>query len=522
MAYAYSKTDKKNLKWFEHVDDRQLLVGVKLVKGNMRGLSPFSLDFSYPITAIAGANGSGKSTILALVACAFHNNKKGFRLPDRRQSYYTFSDFFIQSSGESSPEGVRIAYSIRHNRWNKIGSGVGRQDRYKPYGGKWNNYNTRVDRNVIYYGMQRVVPYYERTTHKSYRSQFSSGSMAPEISKRIATLAGRILGKAYDNFEGYEHSKYWLPQAQVGNLKYSGFNMGAGESAVFQILSTLFSAGDGCLLVIDEIELGLHESAQKRFIEVLKELCNELKCQIICTTHSYQTLKALPPEARVYIEAVARKTYVFPAISAEYACGKMGRDASHELDIFVEDEVAQTIVEASLDHDLRVRCQIIEIGSHASIKRVMAARYMENRRNCICLLDGDQRKFSDGNANDVVNLCDGKFATKNDEVSTWASERLDYIPGNEWPEKWLFSQAIANIEPLKAGLASTWGLANQDSLRNILEQAIAAGKHNEFHTLANELSLQEEAVRRELIAELRRCNPLDFDKLADFIRKQLL
>ncbi|MEI3363534.1 MAG: AAA family ATPase [Oscillospiraceae bacterium] len=71
---------------------------------------------------------------------------------------------------------------------------------------------------------------------------------------------------------------------------YSGFNMGAGENAIFTILIELFSAGEGALLVIDEIELGLHEEAQKAFIEELKKICKERHCQIICSTHSEQYL----------------------------------------------------------------------------------------------------------------------------------------------------------------------------------------------------------------------------------------
>ncbi len=31
MSYAYSTTDKKNLKWFEKDNDRKSLVGVQLV-----------------------------------------------------------------------------------------------------------------------------------------------------------------------------------------------------------------------------------------------------------------------------------------------------------------------------------------------------------------------------------------------------------------------------------------------------------------------------------------------------------
>ena len=46
--------------------------------------------------------------------------------------------------------------------------------------------------------------------------------------------------------------------------------MGAGENAVISILLELLLAGAGTLLVIDEIELGLHAKAQKEFITILK------------------------------------------------------------------------------------------------------------------------------------------------------------------------------------------------------------------------------------------------------------
>ena len=54
-----------------------------------------------------------------------------------------------------------------------------------------------------------------------------------------------------------------------------------GESAVFEILTALFEAGKGSLLIIDELELGLHEQAQIRFVYELKELCKEYRCQVV-------------------------------------------------------------------------------------------------------------------------------------------------------------------------------------------------------------------------------------------------
>ncbi|RWR45953.1 ATP-binding protein [Sinirhodobacter ferrireducens] len=480
MPYVLSEIDQKNLTWFTNDNTRQSLVAIELARGRMRGLAPFRLEIGYPILAIAGANGSGKSTLLAMAACAFHNAADGFRPPSRKVNYYTFSDFFVQSAGEIGPEGIRIDYAFRHDRWRGREPGIAGQSRTKREGGKWNNYQGRVRRNVIYFGVQRVVPYYERSTHKSYRASFRPPGVAAADSARIAELAGRILGKHYDAFESLEHRRYTLPRVQSGALRYSGFNMGAGESAVFEILITLFAAGPGCLLVIDEIELGLHERARKRLIEVLKELCLERKCQVICTTHAYEILAALPPEGRVFIEAVGEDTRAFPGISADYACGRMGRSDPRKLDILVEDEVAEAIVQASLSLAQRERVRILPIGSHSSLQRVMAARYLEGRRQCLCLPDGDRRSTADSFCSGVANLCDGGHSAEAEQarIRDWARDHLDFLPGADWPEKWLFEQAVLQcVLAITLGddrtPAGRWGVASPAPFAQIAERVDA-------------------------------------------------
>ena len=115
-------------------------------------------------------------------------------------------------------------------------------------------------------------------------------------------MVGRILSKRYDEFWFQEHSKYRLPHVESKKTVYSGFNMGAGENALFHIMSTILAAPEGLLVVVDEIELGLHESAQKKVIEELKTLCKNRNIQVICTTHSPTILGAIPPEGRFYLD----------------------------------------------------------------------------------------------------------------------------------------------------------------------------------------------------------------------------
>ena len=521
MPYHYTKLDEKNSAWFKNDNTRQTLTGIELATGRMRGLTPFTLELRYPITAIAGNNGTGKTTLLALAACAFHAPRKGFRLPARKTSYYTFRDFFVQAEGELGPEGVEVWYTIRHDKWRGVAPGEARQVRKKAKGGKWNNYDSRVNRTVVYFGVQRVVPYFERSAHVSYRGRFQPAAIAPDIRTRIAQIAGRIIGKTYAEFESFEHGKYALPKVKVGAQGYSGFNMGAGESAVFEILTALFAAGPGCLLVIDEIELGLHERAQMRLVEELKLLCEERKCQIICTTHAHAVLAALPPEGRVFVDNPAGQTMLCPGISADYACGKMGREGAQELDVFVEDEVAAAILRAALDAELRARSRIIEIGSHGSLKRVMAARFMAGSTGCLCVMDGDQRATHEAAKTAIANHCDGKFERKKAEIRDWADTRLAYLPGDGWPEKWLFEQALGLNEDIvlgwKVSPAIRWGV-DAAALGDMFERALAAGKHCEFRTLAMELGLPEAQVRSDLIAALRETLPKEFDDIAAMLR----
>ncbi len=523
MSYLYTETDEKNANWFNHDNTRQSLTGIELAQGRMRGLTSFQLEITYPILAIAGNNGTGKSTLLALAACAFHAGRGGFRLAARKTPYYTFRDFFVQAEGEVGPEGVEITYAIRHNSWRGVAPGVARQVRKKPKGGKWNNYDSRVHRTVVYFGVQRVVPYFERSAHVSYRGRFTPGRIAPEIRARIAGIAGRIIGKTYAEFESFEHRTYALPKVKVGAERYSGFNMGAGESAIFEILTALFAAGPGCLLVIDELELGLHERAQARLIEELKVLCLERKCQIICTTHAHAILAALPPEGRVFVDNVAGRTLLYPGISADYACGKMGRAEAQELDIFVEDEVSAAILRAAFDKELRERVRLVEVGSHSSLKRVMAARYLEGREACLCVLDGDQRAKHEAAKTAIADHCDGKHQVDAEKakIRDWAGARLIYQPGNGWPEKWVFETAeTCDLVGWKASPAPRWGV-DDAALAGMFERALAAGKHNEFYTLAQELGLPEAQVRSDLIAALRETLPKEFDSIAAAVRGRL-
>src|SRR5437016_907911 len=146
MAYQYSQLDKGNLEWFDKDTSKATLIKLEIRKGSLRGLSDLQLHFRYPITAFSGRNGTGKSTLLACVACGFHNRPNGYKPLSRRVNYYTFSDFFVQAAEEITPKGILVAYQFLYNNWRKspnvpTGIGLAWQTRVKKHQGKWNNYD---------------------------------------------------------------------------------------------------------------------------------------------------------------------------------------------------------------------------------------------------------------------------------------------------------------------------------------------------------------------------------------------
>ena len=517
MKYRESLLDKQLRKRFANDNAHMLLRQIKLKEGTLRGLDALDILFQYPITAIAGKNGAGKSTILALACCAYHNHSTGFTLPKRKSPYYTFSDFFIQHKEEVPPEGVEIEYYIAHNKWKKSstipgGVGVGMQRRRKNKGGKWNDYSDRLKKNVVFLGIERIVPHSERSQSRSYSKSFSGGT-AKGWEDKVKDAVGQVLGRTYSDFRSLEHSKYRLPIVTVGGTVYSGFNMGAGENALFEIFSTIYSCGPGSLLVLDEIELGLHAEAQRRFVSVLKQVCDDTHTQIICTTHSREILDCLPYDARFFVEKVNGKSKLTPGISSEFAFSKLSAKPAAELDILVEDDVAKMLLLTALPASVRSRVSITAIGSATALARQLAAIYVRNDpRPTLAIFDGDQRPKQGDNLAHARDMCE----SPKKDFEAWFTSHVDYLPGDTWPEAWLVQCAAECLTSLSLTLS-----CEQDRLADYLEYGLQAGKHNEFFEISKQLGIDREMCLQAISTAVTSAYGSEFVQLSNLVNKFL-
>ena len=518
MAYSESQIDRNNFKWFQGNNSVNSLKRLAVSNGEIRGVKPLSIEFNYPITVIVGENGAGKSTLLALACCAFHNEtdfipQNRIRVNAKKaRKYYTYGDFFTFSPDEAGISEIEIKAEYLSP------DGIKTDIRKKKPSGKWNDFNRRPKRAVAYLGINRIVPPSESSPHRHYSRKFQKAALQREEVLQLKDSMTAIIGRNYESIDLNGYNGYRLFEAKRNTLTYTGFNMGAGENAVLGLLLEIINAGPGALIIVDEIELGLHVQAQRRLIEELKRLCDKYHCQIICSSHSKEILDCLPPEGRIFLRRTDTTIDVIPKVSSEYAFGQLAGEGSSELTVFVEDEVGELFLNALLPlEDVRQRIRIISVGSFESVLRHMAVHYREGDTNFVSFFDGDQSGKTNEFIGKIKKYLETRYTEGEMEFESLLQERIDYLPGNFWPERVIIESALKsqNLERLK----NDWGCGTIDIVHRYLEEALTERKHNEFFAIGKNLHLNEEQVRMDLMRLYRYDNINEYERITNHIRQ---
>ena len=409
------------------------LKSIELVVGKIRGLNTFSIDFRNQITAITGISGSGKSSILALIACAYQNISNSNIIAGNLGSAYKVSDFIVQLDDEDKSNNTEIKYVYNtfdpnKKSWKDSSYIIN----YTP-NKSWNKCDNRIKKNVIFIGLTQAVPYFEREIYKQNKSNFTLKNS--QFSSDLIEIVSKIFNSQYSNYSNLNFSNNLLPLISSNGSTYSGFNMGMGEVRVLNILELILKSSDNSLILIDEIELGLHDSAQIEFLEELEKVCSERDHQLICTTRSSTILRSIPKEGRIFLQSDLKHTLILPGISPSFASKSLGNP--DELNIFVEDWVTKIILEVLLPENILKISKIKKIGSDEAVIRLMASCYLEKRNNCICVLDGDSQRKHQKYVKDLKGWSERRNRNVKIMLDRWIELRIKYLPGSAKPERWL-------------------------------------------------------------------------------------
>ena len=366
------------------------------------------IDFSYPITAIVGANGSGKSSIIrALYGSPGYNNLGNIWFstqvdtisePSERScfiyGYYNDTAKKVieilktRISKDGDPDYWEPSRPIKRYRMDitmpplKKGEPI-------PLGRSKTRWDT-IKKNVVYLDFRQAISAFDkffyygelRGSDNSYKSKkefirkrakyliepithpdlsyylYGKNRIINKLNKKLSPnevgYVSQILGREYKSIKLLRHNIYncdaYTCHIQHNDVRYSEAFAGSGEFSVVRIVSDIFDAPDSSLILLDEPEVSLHPGAQERLLEFLVEMVKDKKHQVVISTHSPTFVRNLPSDAikLLTITPDNKVSIINQETVPEMAFFQLGEPIAGKLIIVVEDELASLVVKKAL------------------------------------------------------------------------------------------------------------------------------------------------------------------------------
>lgn len=278
---------------------------------NFRGFKSFRMEGLASVNLVAGANNTGKTALLEAIGWLGDSDasmptgtqlRSDFRPTLNNKSYENLLDqpssfigwlFHQQNSGR--PIVVRAVDGGGRER----GVGLNREpsnggskpiDRLTFAGGVHGWHFWRSPESSTRRSRVTRIPAFQQSSHLDGLKLEAAGKKGHEktIEKLIAAVDNRITA-----VRAYTDDGLLVPFVQMGASTelMPAVHLGQGVNRLIRIYSEMIGSGSQILL-IDEIETGLHHSALSQLWSGIRELCAELEVQVFATTHSYECIRA--------------------------------------------------------------------------------------------------------------------------------------------------------------------------------------------------------------------------------------
>ena len=368
-------------------DVQQYLNSIDIQK--LKGLQHVMVDFTTSrVTGLFGKNGSGKTTLLHAILCLYRSSHHEEWKLTRMSQYFKYTDSNLWIGSEYN---ATFAYFDA----NKKEVTVSKPRPYHKRKSKWYPPQLRKPERPIYYlPIYTCVPDIEK--FNSTTVTFVPRNVKHvDHEAEIAAKASYILGYRYSELEeNYIWKAHCMRTAREDGLTYHSFCMGAGEQRLFRILNTLYNAEKYSLILIDEIDLTLHTAALMRLIEVMVEVAQSNKLQIIFTSHRQELLDVETINRYYLMPNMGGDTIVLSNPTADCYDDLTGVN-SQPLTIFVEDKFSRVIVKHFLQTKrVSKRVSIRTFGGSQNACAIAAAickmcTEKEKQKNYLIVTDGD-------------------------------------------------------------------------------------------------------------------------------------
>ena len=462
----------------------------RVMLNRVRGILGQTIEFKYPVTALIGTNGGGKSTILGAAALAYKTVRPAQFFPKAFRGDETMADWAIE-------------YDLIDKKINATQT-ISRSARFAQ--SKWRR-NEFPARHVEYIEIQRTVPAGELTKYRKFIG-VSDGddTVVQSLNPDTVHYAGAVLDKDVSNYQlvnldGDPQNKLYI--YSEGNIGYSQFHFGAGEASIIATVDRIESAPDNSLILVEEVENGLHPVAVKLFIQYLQNVARRKRLQIVFTTHSQEAVDELPAEA---IWATINKRLFNGQLNVESLRTITGQVADNRV-VFVEDEFVVEWVDNAIGwhrREIKADTRVIKAGGYPNVLTV-CRHHNDNptiQIPALALVDGDI--FNDGA----------------DELPEFAR-----LIGNGIPESIVFDYIYENRVELISLIRQRCLLAafGEQRIRSELESVrnAAVDPHIVFSALSEKLDFHSALqIRSGMIDLFNERNAEFWGDLLDFVAGQ--
>jgi predicted ATPase len=302
---------------------------------------------------------------------------------------------------------------------------------------KWNGIGKKetqfTNRQVIFLDLDRISParnFGRAIFNKSQKAGVTNISAVniPRIEKYLSYVLE-------ENFKLNKLSSHLDKDIfkYSNSNEYSSYNAAPGEEVLTKIIIDTIEVPENSLVLIEEIEIGLHPKIQRRLIQVLYNIARNDNKQFVITSHSPTILSSVPDKARIFIEKTGDGNFKsIPNISVNAALSKMDSISYPLIDLFCEDKEAKRIIQKAIssiqsEKSLTNFADLINIvvsGSGHNTYTIFKSHQetYPNKRiktGYACILDGDRRIIKDSNG----------------RLSFQSEECLHFIYSDDSPEK---------------------------------------------------------------------------------------
>lgn len=348
------------------------------------------VEFQFPLTVLVGRNGSGKSSTLHALygsvngkTCSdfwFSTELDPIKESENRNRY-----FYGYKEDRQSPIKEVLKQRMKRGSTTKVDDPDYWETAKPQQGMKSKIRNSPVSKNVVYIDFRAELSAFDKEYHfakmpikdrkkrlreraKYLKRLFAGQNMKfPGVpSEKMASLTildrvhiekiNYILGKKYSDIRmAIDHKLYRDLIGTSVFLKtewensYSEANAGSGEIAVTQLVRKVLEAKEYSLILLDEPEVSLHPSAQRRLKSFLIEQIKLKKVQIIISTHSPILIENMPESAiKLYRTNENGSFEVIENISYQEAFLDIGEVISDKIIVYCEDCAAKYLIEKTL------------------------------------------------------------------------------------------------------------------------------------------------------------------------------